>query len=87
VVREEAIMGTAIRVELWADDRRLGDLAASAVMDEMHRIDRCMSPHKPTSELSRINREAAPAAGAAFRRDVPPGGPGAGLFAPVRRCV
>ena len=59
VVREEAIMGTAIRVELWADDRRLGDLAAAAVMDEMHRIDRCMSPHKPTSELSRINREAA----------------------------
>lgn len=59
VVREEAIMGTAIRVELWADDRRVGDAAAAAVMDEMHRIDRTMSPHKPTSELSRINREAA----------------------------
>ncbi len=59
VVREEAIMGTAIRVELWADDRRVGDAAAAAVMDEMHRIDRAMSPHKPTSELSRINREAA----------------------------
>jgi thiamine biosynthesis lipoprotein len=28
-------------------------------MDEMHRIDRCMSPHKPASELSRINRLAA----------------------------
>jgi thiamine biosynthesis lipoprotein len=27
-------------------------------MDEMHRIDRAMSPHKPVSELSRINREA-----------------------------
>lgn len=59
VVREEAIMGTAIRVELWAEERRMGELAAAAVMDEMHRIDRCMSPHKPTSELSRINREAA----------------------------
>jgi thiamine biosynthesis lipoprotein len=59
VVREEAIMGTAIRVELWAEDRRQGELAAAAVMDEMHRIDRCMSPHKPSSELSRINREAA----------------------------
>lgn len=58
VVREEAIMGTAIRVELWADERRMGELAAAAVMDEMHRIDRCMSPHKPTSELCRINREA-----------------------------
>jgi thiamine biosynthesis lipoprotein len=59
VVREEAIMGTAIRVELWAEDRRLGERAAAAVMEEMHRIDRCMSPHKPTSELSRINRDAA----------------------------
>ena len=59
VVREEAIMGTAIRVELWADDRRAGEAAAAAVMDEMHRIDRAMSPHKATSELSRINRDAA----------------------------
>ena len=57
--REEAIMGTAISVELWADDARSGEAACSAVMDEMHRIDRAMSPHKPGSELSRINREAA----------------------------
>ncbi|MDP2004590.1 MAG: FAD:protein FMN transferase [Rubrivivax sp.] len=59
VARDEAIMGTAIHVELWADDRRQGETAAAAVMDEMHRIDRAMSPHKPTSELSRINRDAA----------------------------
>jgi thiamine biosynthesis lipoprotein len=59
VQREESIMGTAIRVELWCDDRRQGEAATAAVMDEMHRIDRCMSPHKPSSELSRINREAA----------------------------
>jgi thiamine biosynthesis lipoprotein len=59
VVREEAIMGTAIRVELWAEDRRVGEAAAAAVMDEMHRIDRAMSPHKAGSELSRINRDAA----------------------------
>jgi len=57
--REEAIMGTAISVELWCDDARTGEAAAAAVMDEMHRIDRTMSPHKPTSELSRINRDAA----------------------------
>jgi thiamine biosynthesis lipoprotein len=56
--REEAIMGTAISVELWADDARQGASAAAAVMEEMHRIDRTMSPHKPASELSRINREA-----------------------------
>ncbi len=59
VLREEAIMGTAIKVELWADDRRMGEAAAGAVMDEMHRIDRAMSPHKASSELSRINRDAA----------------------------
>jgi thiamine biosynthesis lipoprotein len=59
VRRDEAIMGTAIHVELWGDDLRHGNSAAAAVMDEMHRIDRAMSPHKPESELSVINREAA----------------------------
>lgn len=62
VERSEVIMGTAIRVELWADNRRDGEAAAAAVMDEMHRIDRLMSPHKTSSELSRINRDAAVAA-------------------------
>lgn len=57
--REDAIMGTLIRVELWADDRAAGESAIDAVMEEMHRIDREMSPFKPESELSRINREAA----------------------------
>ena len=60
--RDEAIMGTAIRVELWADDRAAGEVAMAAVIDEMHRIDRAMSPHKFESELSRINREAGRAA-------------------------
>jgi thiamine biosynthesis lipoprotein len=57
--REEAIMGTAIRVELWSDDVAAGNAAIDAVMAEMHRIDRTMSPHKPDSELSLINRDAA----------------------------
>jgi thiamine biosynthesis lipoprotein len=57
--REEAIMGTAVRVELWHDDATAARAAMSAVMDEMHRIDALMSPFKPDSELSRINREAA----------------------------
>jgi len=57
--REEAIMGTAVRVELWHDDAAAARAAMSAVMDEMHRIDASMSPYKPGSELSRINREAA----------------------------
>jgi FAD:protein FMN transferase len=58
VRREETVMGTAVSVELWCDDRRAGDAAAAAVIGEMHRIDRTMSPHKPESELSRINRDA-----------------------------
>lgn len=57
--REEAIMGTAISVELWADKPDLGEQAMDAVMAEMHRIDRAMSPHRADSELSRINRDAA----------------------------
>jgi FAD:protein FMN transferase len=57
--RDEAIMGTAISVELWCDDRDCGDAAITAVLADMHRIDQAMSPHKPTSELSCINRDAA----------------------------
>ena len=60
--REEAIMGTAISVELWSEDQAIADSAVAAVMDEMHRIDRTMSPHKPESELSCINRDAAASA-------------------------
>lgn len=58
LARDEAVMGTAIRVELWSDDRAGGEAAIDAVMAEMHRIDRAMSPYKPGSELSRINRDA-----------------------------
>ncbi len=57
-VCEEAVMGTAIRVELWAGDAADGAGACASVMAEMHRIDRAMSPHKKDSELSRINRDA-----------------------------
>jgi thiamine biosynthesis lipoprotein len=55
-------MGTVISVELWCDDQSAGEAAADAVMAEMHRIDHSMSPYRPDSELSRINREAASSA-------------------------
>ncbi|HEX6572865.1 MAG TPA: FAD:protein FMN transferase [Steroidobacteraceae bacterium] len=58
LARDEAIMGTAIRVELWCENAAQGQLAIDAVMAEMHRIDRTMSPHRPDSELSRINAVA-----------------------------
>ena len=57
--RTEAIMGTRIYVELWADDAAKGDAAIEAVMDEMRRIDELMSHYKPESQLSRINARAA----------------------------
>ena len=59
--REEAIMGTSISVELWSESRAEGESAMAAVMAEMNRIDCAMSPHKPDSELSRINRDAGDA--------------------------
>jgi len=59
--REQAIMGTAIRAELWHEDPASGEAALDAVMAEMHRIDRAMSPFKPESELSRVNRDAGSA--------------------------
>ena len=46
---EQAIMGTAIRVELWSDDVANGEAAIAAVMQEMHRIDAAMSPFKADS--------------------------------------
>ncbi|HUI59664.1 MAG TPA: FAD:protein FMN transferase [Steroidobacteraceae bacterium] len=57
--RTEAIMGTRIYVELWADDAAKGDAAIEAVMDEMRRIDELMSHYKPESQLSQINARAA----------------------------
>ncbi len=56
--RDEAIMGTAIHVELWSDDRAAAERAIDEVIAEMHRIDALMSPYKETSELSLINRKA-----------------------------
>lgn len=58
LARDDVAMGTAIRVELWCEDAARGNTAIDDVMAEMHRIDRAMSPHKPDSELSRINRDA-----------------------------
>ena len=51
-------MGTSVRVELWSEDRAAGEAAIAAVMERMHQIDETMSPFKPDSELSRINRAA-----------------------------
>jgi thiamine biosynthesis lipoprotein len=57
--RTEAIMGTRIFVEVWADEAAKGDDAIEAVMGEMRRIDELMSHYKPESQLSQINARAA----------------------------
>ena len=46
--REQAIMGTAIVCRLWSDEMAAGEAAIDAVMAEMHRIDRTMSPREET---------------------------------------
>lgn len=55
----QAIMGTEISVTLWHPDDKTGRKAIAAVMDEMHRIDRALSPYIDTSELFRVNQLAA----------------------------
>ena len=56
---DDGIMGTRISMELWADDPALANRAIEAVLAEMRRVDDLMSTYKPTSELSRVNAEAA----------------------------
>lgn len=56
---QQGIMGTNIRVELWADSAPLGDKAVLGVMTEMERINQLMSPYIESSELSLLNRQAA----------------------------
>jgi len=55
----DGTMGTRIVVELWSENRAAGERAIDAVMTEMKRIDAGMSTYKPSSELSRLNANAA----------------------------
>ncbi|MEE9342851.1 MAG: FAD:protein FMN transferase [Gammaproteobacteria bacterium] len=52
------IMGTRITVEIFQPDAIKASDALNAVFAEMHRIDALMSPFKPDSLLSQINRDA-----------------------------
>ena len=56
---EDGIMGTRIVVELWSTDRDKGNADIEAVLAEMRRVDQDMSTYKSTSEVSRVNAEAA----------------------------
>ncbi|MGE0116152.1 MAG: FAD:protein FMN transferase [Steroidobacteraceae bacterium] len=56
---DDGIMGTRMVVEVWTDTAAQGNQAIDAVLDEMRRLDEAMSTYKPTSEVSRVNAEAA----------------------------
>jgi thiamine biosynthesis lipoprotein len=53
------IMGTRITVELFHEDPAVARQGVDAVLAEMRRIDNSMSPWIESSELARLNREAA----------------------------
>ncbi|WP_282167937.1 FAD:protein FMN transferase [Shewanella japonica] len=58
------VMGTQAHVEFWFEQNEHSSISDSPaqliekVEQEMHRIDRLMSPYKPNSQLSHINQQA-----------------------------
>ena len=52
------IMGTQVRVNLWHQDGEEAQRVIARVLDDMRGVDARLSPYKPDSELSRINRLA-----------------------------
>ncbi len=53
-------MGTRITLGFWLDGKtKNSDLIQQQVLDELNRIDQTYSPYKETSELSKLNRQAA----------------------------
>ena len=54
----DAIMGTEVAVEFWADDRVLADRVIDQIFADMRRIDALWNPDNPDSELAMINRDA-----------------------------
>ncbi len=57
--KDADVMGTRISVELFHPDPTVAQQGVDAVITEMHRIDNEMSPWIETSELARLNRDAA----------------------------
>jgi thiamine biosynthesis lipoprotein len=54
-------MGTTYTLYLYSDDPERADTISSEVFDEVDRIDQLLSNYRESSEISRINREAATA--------------------------
>lgn len=56
---EDKIMGTRIAISLWHEDAAVAQQLSEKVFAELRRLDQQFSPYIDSSELSRINREAA----------------------------
>ncbi|HZQ92433.1 MAG TPA: FAD:protein FMN transferase [Terriglobales bacterium] len=52
-------MGTIFTIHLYAPDARQASAHFDAAFDEVERIEEALSNYRPSSELSRINRDAA----------------------------
>ena len=52
-------MGTTFELHLYAADRARADALFEAAFEEIERVEAVFSNYRPTSELSRINRQAA----------------------------
>jgi thiamine biosynthesis lipoprotein len=57
--RQEAIMGTRVGIEVWHRDQALARQAMQKTVDEFRRLDQALSPYIESSELYRVNRDAA----------------------------
>lgn|GEM_PF-6379033 len=57
--RSDPILGSLLRAEVWCEQRNRGEAAVSAVLHEMHRIDRAVSPYLPGGALGTTRREAS----------------------------
>ena len=57
--KEATVMSTSIRAEIWHENPQQAQVLLAWVVEEMHRVDRLMSPYKPESELAIVNSQAS----------------------------
>ena len=55
----QAVMGTRVHAELWADDGAVARRVLGAIIGEMQRVEHAYSPYLAESELSLLNQRAA----------------------------
>ena len=56
--RSQFLMGTLVEISVYEKDKDLAQLAIQNAFDEIQRMEKLMSTHIPTSEISQINQSA-----------------------------